>query len=100
MVVCVDVNDWWWVWMLIIGGVYGWWCVLMLMTYGVCLCVCVCVQMRTQESLKVPQLDIAVPMHLRGKNKKAGKAGFGEPSGLKRRLSILKKDDASMLTLH
>ena len=47
---------------------------------------CVCVQMRTQESLKVPQLDIAVPMHLRGKNKKAGKAGFGEPSGLKRRL--------------
>ena len=65
-----------------------------------CVCVCVCEQMRTQESLKVPQLDIAVPMHLRGKNKKAGKAGFGEPSGLKRRLSILKKDDASLLTLH
>ena len=48
--------------------------------------VCVCAQMRTQESLKVPQLDIAVPMHLRGKNKKAGKAGFGEPLGLKCRL--------------
>ncbi|XP_076469583.1 regulator of nonsense transcripts 2-like isoform X2 [Babylonia areolata] len=29
------------------------------------------IQSRTQESLKVPQLDIAVPMHLRGKNKKA-----------------------------
>ncbi|XP_025107630.1 regulator of nonsense transcripts 2-like [Pomacea canaliculata] len=29
------------------------------------------IQMRTQESLKVPQLDIAVPMHLRGKNKKS-----------------------------
>ncbi|KAL8621339.1 hypothetical protein ACOMHN_053360 [Nucella lapillus] len=29
------------------------------------------IQNRTQESLKVPQLDIAVPMHLRGKNKKA-----------------------------
>ena len=47
MVVCVDVNDWWWVWMLIIGGVYGWWCVLMLMTYGVCLCVCVCADANT-----------------------------------------------------
>ena len=79
MVVCVDVDDWWCV--LMTGGVYRWWGVLMLMTCG-----CVCVQMRTQESLKVPQLDIAVPMHLRGKNKKAGKAGFGEPSGLKRRL--------------
>ncbi|KAK7102854.1 regulator of nonsense transcripts 2-like [Littorina saxatilis] len=29
------------------------------------------IQNRTQESLKVPQLDIAVPMHLRGKNKKS-----------------------------
>ncbi|XP_041348866.1 regulator of nonsense transcripts 2-like isoform X2 [Gigantopelta aegis] len=30
------------------------------------------IQARTQESLKVPPLDIAVPMHLKGKNKKAG----------------------------
>ncbi|KAL5014942.1 hypothetical protein ScPMuIL_009212 [Solemya velum] len=28
------------------------------------------IQARTNESLKVPQLDIAVPMHLRGKSKK------------------------------
>ncbi|KAK7464560.1 hypothetical protein BaRGS_00037895 [Batillaria attramentaria] len=39
------------------------------------------IQMRTQESLKVPQLDIAVPMHLRGKNKKtACPTSFGAPA--------------------
>lgn len=30
------------------------------------------IQARTNESLKVPQLDIAVPMNLKDKNKKTG----------------------------
>ena len=31
------------------------------------------IQARTNESLKVPQLDIAVPMNLKDKNKKTGR---------------------------
>lgn len=38
------------------------------------------IQARNQESLKVPQLDIAVPMHLRDKNKKAACSNFLDQS--------------------